>query len=155
MSCQGGMGAVNATAIGEHEAGLALYVLAADPDSPYGGRVLTVSPTFGQITGVSIADCYASWFENVHPDDLPLMLADNQRAWEDGTGYDREVRFRSRPNADTDHGGWVWVRLVVHLLPGDPLRFQGVAIDVTRYKKAHAALEQANQALQERFLRPI
>ena len=74
--------------------------------------------------GVPVAELHAM----VHPDDLPILLAADQRALLADTPTDTEVRLR---RAD---GGWRYVltrSVVQRSSVGEPVAFIGVALDVT------------------------
>jgi hypothetical protein len=49
----------------------AVYRIAIDPTHPYGGRVVMVSPSIKEIVGIEDPWRFETWFEHIHPEDLP------------------------------------------------------------------------------------
>ncbi|MBN2391196.1 MAG: hypothetical protein JXR84_10750, partial [Anaerolineae bacterium] len=52
-----------------------IYRVAIDPDHPYGGRVVLVSPSIKDILGIADPYHFETWFERLHPDDAPTVIA--------------------------------------------------------------------------------
>ena len=83
------------------------------------------------------------WRSHVHPDDLPLVEAEQANLFEEGR-HICEYRFQHKD------GGYRWVSDEQHLIrdvKGDPLEIVGSWSDITARKKA----EEAEDALQARL----
>ncbi|MFQ4139257.1 diguanylate cyclase domain-containing protein [Nodosilinea sp. PGN35] len=90
------------------------------------------------------------WFSCLHPDDLPLLMADIE-ALHHQSKVDREYRIF---HAD---GTQRWVRgqaCLVRDKAGNPLRIDGTTVDISDRKQAEFAL-QDNQATQQAILEAI
>lgn len=125
----------------------AVYQVAVDPSQPYGGRVV-VSPSIREITGVRDPYCFACWFENVHPEDLPRAVEANRRAMESGEPYSQPVRIYH-----PEKGQWIWVHTAstpVFDESGRPTHFNGLVVDITEQKRAEEELQRAHQLLEKR-----
>lgn len=83
----------------------------------------------------------SEWQDMIHPDDLPLALANFEKHCADPDfPYDQVVRYR---HAD---GSMVWVRcrgLVIRDADGTPIRMLGAHTDLTREKGIEASLSKA------------
>lgn len=44
-----------------------------------------VSPSLREIAGIEDPFRFESWFENIHPDDLPRVMEANHRSWKTET----------------------------------------------------------------------
>ncbi|MEA5451286.1 diguanylate cyclase [Leptolyngbya sp. CCNP1308] len=90
------------------------------------------------------------WFNCIHPDDYPLLMADIEALHHQGK-IDREYRiFRA-------DGSLRWVRGQARLVrdgAGNPLRFDGTTLDISDRKRAEFAL-QDHQATQQAILEAI
>ncbi|MCC6190326.1 MAG: GAF domain-containing protein [Anaerolineales bacterium] len=129
-------------ALMESAIGFAIYRVAVDPNSAYGGRVVLVSPSLRDLAGIEDPYRFEAWFDNLHPDDLPRVREANRRAWQQGEPYDQVVRVY-HPHRQA----WLWVRTISHPVldaNGQPAYFDGMVVDVT-------AQQAAEQALQERL----
>ncbi|MCK4472188.1 MAG: PAS domain S-box protein, partial [Anaerolineae bacterium] len=123
----------------ENATDFAIYRVAVDPANPYQGEVVLVSPSIRDITGISDPHRFESWFENIHPDDLPRMVEANRRAWEEGEQYDQPVRVYHLQKEQ-----WVWVRTMstpVFDAEGRLTHFNGLVVDITEQKRAEEALQ--------------
>ena len=132
----------------ENATNFAVYRLAVDPDNPYGARVVMVSPSIKEITGVSEPYRFESWFENVHPEDLPKAVEANRRAVERGEPYSQPVRVYHPQKQQ-----WIWVHTAstpVFDAEGRLTYFNGLIIDITEQKRAEEALQLAYQTLEQR-----
>jgi len=119
----------------------AIYIIAVDPDSPYGGRVVMVSPSVVDIVGIRDPQRFETWFENLHPDDAERVIEANRRAWTHLVRYDEVARFYHRQK-----DRWVWVRTISTPVcdpHGQVSHFTGVIFDVTDQKLAE--LEEIRQ----------
>ena len=116
----------------------AVYRVAIDSANPYGGRVIMVSPSVKDIMGVPDPYRFESWFENVHPGDLPRVQEANQRAWLGGERYDQVARFYN-----TAKQQWVWVHTISTPILDDQGKvkyFNGLVVDITEQKQTEKAL---------------
>ncbi|HHR85624.1 MAG TPA: PAS domain S-box protein, partial [Candidatus Acetothermia bacterium] len=118
----------------ENATNFVVYRVAIDPSNPYGGRVVMVSPSIKEITGTSDPYRYESWFENIHPQDLPKAMEANRRALERGESYSQQVRvYHSQKER------WIWVHTAstpVFDARGNLTHFNGLIIDITEQKRA-------------------
>ncbi len=123
----------------------AIYIVAVDPESPYGGRVAMVSPSIVDIVGIRDPQRFETWFENLHPDDADRVIEANRRAWTKLVRYDEVARFYNRHK-----GRWVWVRTISTPVcdpQGQVSHFTGVIFDVTDQKQAELeAMRQRQEA---------
>ncbi len=117
----------------------AVYQIEVDPDDFYGGRIVMVSPSLREIAGIDDPYRFESWFENVHPDDLPKVIEANRRSWEKGVRYDETVRqFNKSKNK------WAWVRTIsTPVFDSDNKihHFTGFVIDISDQKNAEIELK--------------
>jgi len=87
------------------------------------------------------------WMEVLHPDDREVELAAHDLHSATGDPWRREYRLIGA------EGQVVWVRDHATLMrdgDGDPLRWQGVMVDITAEKEAQRAIERANDELEFR-----
>lgn len=117
----------------------AVYQIEVDPDDFYGGRIVMVSPSLREIAGIDDPYRFNSWFENIHPDDLPRVMEANRRSWEKAVRYDEIARqFNKQKNK------WAWVRTVstpVFDSNNKLHHFTGFVIDITDQKNAESELK--------------
>ena len=107
-----------------------VYLAEYGPD----GEWLYVSPQIGQILGYT----QKQWLEHphpqgsfTHPDDLPLVAAEEERALASGERLEIEYRMR---RAD---GTWVWLHdeaTAVLDEEGRPICLQGMMFDITKLR---------------------
>lgn len=124
----------------ENATHFAIYRLAIDPDNPYGGKVLMVSPSLKEIVGMDDPYRFESWFENIHPDDVDRVIAANQRSVALGETYDQPVRVY-HPQKEA----WIWLHTIsspVFDSSGRPTYVNGIVLDITRQKLAEEQLAQ-------------
>lgn len=116
----------------------AVYQIEVDPDDFYGGKIVMVSPSLREIAGIDDPFRFESWFENVHPDDLPRIMEANRRSWEKAVRYDQTARhFNKQKNK------WTWVRTTstpVFDSNNKLHHFTGFVIDITEQKNAEIQL---------------
>lgn len=127
----------------------AVYHLAVDPGSPYGGRVEMVSPSMKEIVGAEDPFKFETWFTWLHPDDVPRITAANERSWKLKVGYNESARFFNQ-----NKGRWSWVHTIstpVFDDNGNLTHFSGVVIDITEQKKTEQEL-QRRKALEDLIL---
>ena len=124
----------------ENAANFVVYRVAIDASTPYAGRVVMVSPSIKEITGISDPYRFESWFETIHPEDLPRAVEANKRAWERGEPYSQQVRVY-HPQKEQ----WIWVHTAstpVFDAQGNLTHFNGLIIDITEQKRAEEELEE-------------
>ena len=95
-----------------------------------------------------IGDDLSEWSDRVHPDDLPLALADVRRHFAGETAtYRNEHRVRCKD------GGYKWIldqgRVVARNAEGQPLRMIGTHTDLTDFKKAEASLRRLSFVVEQ------
>jgi hypothetical protein len=94
------------------------------------------------LLGTSDPHDFATWFTDIHPDDLPRIVEANRRSLESGVPFDEQLRF-----FNSRQGKWIWAHIrstPVCDSEGKLAYFNGLIVDVTKQK-------QAEQALQERL----
>lgn len=104
------------------------------------GNVLIWSPTLERMMGFvpgGFPGTYEAFLEILHPDDLELMLAAQQRARTERGQYQAELRFRL-PN-----GGERWGMIKGQVFfdqAGQPERMVGIDMDITERKRNEAEI---------------
>jgi PAS domain S-box-containing protein len=122
----------------ENARNFAIYRLVVDPSEPYGARVTLVSPSMQEIMGVDDPYDFASWFEHIHPDDLPRVASANQEAIDNAAPYGETVRWYHPRRQE-----WIWVHTASTPVVDDEghvTHFNGLVIDVTDRMRAEEAL---------------
>jgi diguanylate cyclase (GGDEF)-like protein/PAS domain S-box-containing protein len=116
-------------------------VTIVDPD----GHLRYASPAFERVLGYDSEEAIGTMnvLDHVHPDDLPHVLEETEKALSEGgiTTNKAEYRFRHKD------GSWRWMESVGTYLLDDPA-VRGVVFtsrDVTERKKAEEKLRQAEQ----------
>ncbi|NKQ37001.1 MAG: PAS domain S-box protein [Chloroflexi bacterium] len=138
----------NLRSLMENASNFAIYRIVIDSANPYAGRVVMVSPSVMEITGISDPYRFESWFESVHPEDLPKAVAANRQAIEEGRPYSQAVRVW-HPQKEQ----WVWVHTAstpVFDDAGNLTHFNGLILDITEQKQAEEALQLAYQTMEQR-----
>jgi PAS domain S-box-containing protein len=125
----------------------AVYRLAFDDNSPYGIRVVFVSPSIEQLTGVSEAMNFETWFKHIHPDDYSRVVEAQIKANE-------TLRFNETMRIFHPHKGeWRWMQAISASVPDTNGRLKyinGIIIDLTEKKAAEEALQKAHDHLEQR-----
>jgi PAS domain S-box-containing protein len=117
----------------------AVYRIAVDPSNPYLARVLVVSPSMHDLFGVPDLQDFASWFDAIHPDDLPRIVEANRRSFEMGVPFDQQLRF-----FNNERGEWTWAQVTstpVFDAEGKLTHFNGLVVDITEQKRAEQTLQ--------------
>ncbi len=125
-----------------------IYRVAVNPTDPYGGRVVLVSPSIRDVLGITDPYRFETWFENLHPEDLPRVIEANQHAWQEGMPYNEQARIY-HPLHET----WIWVHTMSQPVfdeAGNLTHFNGLILDITEQKRSQQALEEAHQTLERR-----
>lgn len=134
----------------------AVYRIAIDTVHPYGGRVVMISPSIKDIVGIEDPWRFETWFEHIHPEDLPRVVEANRRSWNECVRYDQSARFYHKTK-----GEWVWVRTISTPVLDEEAKithFTGLIIDITEQKRAEeelhyrAAFENLILSLATRFI---
>ena len=123
----------------------AVYRIALDPTHPYLARVVLASPSLKELVGT--ADLYdlATWFTNVHPDDLARCEEANRLSLETGVPFDEQFRVL-RP----ERGEWHWVHdrsMPAFDAAGTLTHFNGLMVDITEQKHVEEQLRRQNEYL--------
>jgi PAS domain S-box-containing protein len=118
----------------------AVYRIAFDPAHPYLARVVLASPSLKEL--LSTTDLYdlATWFANIHPDDLARCEEANRLSLETGVPFDEQFRV-FKP----ERGTWRWVHdrsTPVFNSAGNLTHFNGLVVDITEQKQTQQALQQ-------------
>ncbi|MDQ4126925.1 MAG: PAS domain-containing protein, partial [Actinomycetota bacterium] len=118
-------------------------VKVVDPD----GTLRYASPTFGRVFGYDPGEAVGTMnvLDLVHPDDLPHVLAESEKALAEGGAFTNGAEYRLRHK----DGSWRWVESVGTYLLDDP-QVRGVVVrtrDVTRRKRAEEALRESERRL--------
>lgn len=119
-----------------------------DWDVP-GDRVYANAP-FAQLLGIDPERAVAGaplteYVSKLHPEDQPHIAEQIERSLETGADFAEEVRI-IRPDGSEI---WIYARGCCHRdADGKPVRFPGVAMDITARKRDEQALQAFNQELQ-------
>ncbi len=126
----------------------AIYQVEVDPDAPYGGKIVMVSPSMKDILGIEDIWRFENWFAHLHPEDKARVIEANRRAWQQRTRYDEAARFFNAAK-----GQWVWVHTIstpVVNPEGKLSHFTGVVLDITSQKQTEIELQKARDELEQR-----
>ena len=126
--------------------GFFIYQAVPDEADPFGARVLMVSPSITDVSGMTDVYNFAAWFENIHPDDLPRIVEANRHSIETHETFDEVMRWHHRLRNE-----WIWMHVIsnpVYDQFGGIMHFNGLFIDITAQKKAEAALQHERDLLQ-------
>jgi PAS domain S-box-containing protein len=111
-----------------------------------GDHALTyVSPQIKRVLGYSPGEMVADpdlWTKMLHPHDRRWVLAENRRTGETGDPFALEYRMFAR------NGSVVWLRDEATLVrdeEGNPIRWQGFMLDITKRKKAEERLREREE----------
>ncbi len=105
------------------------------------GSVGYLNKAWEDMTGMPLTDALGwGWTDALHPDDAPALLEKGKQAFEQGTPYSAECRFRAKDGSyrTTDNVG-----VPVHDASGRIIRWVGIATDITERKRAEGALRES------------
>lgn len=126
-----------------------IYRIGVDPENLFSGKVMLVSPSLGDMLGIDDLYRFESWFDNVHPEDLPRILEANHRSLKEGVPYDQPTRFFNK-----NQNRWCWVHTISNPSfdsQGKLTHFDGIVVDLTEQKEAELALQELNATLEQRI----
>lgn len=108
-------------------------------------RPIYVSKNFTTILGYTVEESFNKnfWIQNVHPDDLPVLLAARPSLYAAGTAV-YEYRLKHKD------GSWKWLHAEVKMIygeKGEPREFLGSWIDITEQKLAQEAIRKSEERL--------
>jgi PAS domain S-box-containing protein len=122
----------------ENAKNFAVYQVRVEPDKPHRGEVVFVSPSLKEIFGVKDIQDFETWFEHIHPDDLPRVERANMRAVENGEAYSEPTRWYHPQREE-----WIWLHTASSPVfddQGNLRYFNGLIVDITEQKRAEEAL---------------
>ena len=125
--------------------GFFIYRVAVGPGRLDKARVILVSPSVRDVSGIEDPYNFESWFSSLHPDDIPRIMEANERAVATGVPYDQVARWYHRLNKK-----WVWLRTMsqpVFNERGLLTHFNGLCIDVTARIRAEQQLVEQRRHL--------
>jgi diguanylate cyclase (GGDEF)-like protein/PAS domain S-box-containing protein len=122
-------------------------VTIVDPD----GTLRYASPAFGRMLGYAPEEVVGTMnvLDHVHPDDLPHVLEETEKALSEGGIATNEVEYRFRHK----DGSWRWVESAGTYLLDDP-HVKGVVVqtrDITERKRTEEALREAEERFRRSF----
>lgn len=115
------------------------YRLSIDGNAAHNASIDFVTDSIRDIIGIDPAAPFHTWFEHVHPDDLPALEAENARAAAKGAALDTTVRMRHAVDGD-----WRWIRVVSNPVRGNDgvvANYNGIMLDVSDMVEATQALK--------------
>ena len=121
----------------------AIFRLKIDESQPLGGKIVLVSPSIVDITGTDEPYSFQAWYRNIHPDDLPDMLAANDEASRESSFFDKIARIFNPKKND-----WMWIHILstpVFDTNGQPTHYNGLILDITEQKAVEEQLRFQNQ----------
>jgi len=127
----------------ESASNFVVFRLARDRKSPYGFKVIFVSPSITDILGVSDPTKFEIWLENMDPNDLKKVIEARAQAGKTGK-FNETIRIHHPQKKE-----WRWIQTISTGVPGQkgqPSYVNGIMIDVTERRKA-------NEAVREQTLR--
>ena len=125
-----------------------IYRVKVDPDSPFQGKVVVVSPFIQELLDVDDPYDYSTWFSKLHPDDYDRVVEANRCSMEERVPYNQPARIFNEKEKR-----WRWVQTISN--PGFDAKwnlthFDGMIIDLTDQKDAELALQELNATLEQR-----
>ena len=123
----------------ENARGFGVYQVRPVNDAPYGTQTSFASPSVKSILGIENPEDSASWFENIHTDDLDRVTVAHHASRTTGEEFDETFR--------THHTGkqeWRWIRAIsspVIASDGTFTHFNGLIVDVTDVRQVEEALQ--------------
>lgn len=133
----------------ESATGFAVYRLVYDRLTPHNLRVIFVSPSIKDITGLPEPMKFQTWFDHVHPDDVNRIAAANRRAFETHR-FEEEYRWYHPEKRE-----WRWI----HAIASGSMEaggwngyVNGLMIDTTDRQKAYDKLKIQEEALEKKAM---
>lgn len=124
-----------------------VYRLVYDGQSPYGLRVVFVSPSLKELTGVSDPMNFETWYKKIHPDDLERINKARVMSFKT-LNFDEAMRiFHPRKKE------WRWIQVTANGIldqKGLTMHINGILTDITEKKRAQEVLQQAHDHLEQR-----
>jgi PAS domain S-box-containing protein len=122
-------------------------VTIVDPD----GTLRYASPAFGRMLGYAPEEVVGKMnvLDHVHPDDLPHVLEETEKALSAGGVATNRAEYRFRHK----DGSWLWVESAGTYLLDDP-HVKGVVVqtrDITERKRTEKALREAEERFRRSF----
>ena len=121
--------------------GFFFYRVAIEPGPASKIRVVMVSPSITEVTGMKDVDNFDSWFTNIHPDDKPKIIEASNHSVATGNPYDQVARWYHPVRCE-----WIWVRTVsqpVFDSTGVLTHFNGLCIDISQQKQSEEVLRES------------
>ncbi len=128
--------------------GFGVYIVEPAADEVYGTKNIFVSPSIKDILGIEHPENNASWFENIHPDDVARVAAAHHNALTVSKEFDQTFRLYHLGKQE-----WRWMRAISSLVTvadGTSTRFNGLIVDVTDIKRAEETLQKGYDELEIR-----
>lgn len=107
----------------------ALYRLEVDRSRPYGARVIFVSPSMREIVGIDDPQRLETWFDTIHPEDLPTVREAHRQSIQHGEPFNQMVRMYNKKRHE-----WAWTHILSNPFRnsnGRLTHFDGMVIDMT------------------------
>jgi PAS domain S-box-containing protein len=123
----------------------AVYRIAVDPTNPFLARVVLASPSMKDLLSIPDLHDFATWFDNIHPDDLARIVEANRCSLETSVPFDQQFRVFNE-----GRGEWAWVHVRSTPVLDDEGRlthFNGLVADVTEQKRAEEEIRRQNEYL--------
>ncbi len=128
-----------------------LYRARLNPDNAYQAQVVLVSPSISEVMGVRDPYDMSTWFDNVHPEDLPRAIEAQRRSTEEGRPFDQVLRMFHPKRQE-----WRWVHAIsrpVYNPLDHQTYFDGYAVDVTERVQREQDMRRLNDMLELRVSR--
>ena len=121
-----------------------VYRLAVSRNDPHNLKVVFVSPSIGEIMGVSEPMKFETWFENIHEDDQERIIQANVESFQTRR-FDEIMRIRHPVKKELR-----WIHALskgITVQNGEIQYINGLLIDITERKRVEEALVEKDAAL--------
>ena len=111
--------------------------------------VVFVSPSIIDLMGVTEPQDFKTWFDSIHPEDLPRVINANLEARKTNR-FDESMRLFHPIKKE-----WRWIHSISTGVPdekGRPIFVNGIIIDITAQKLAEGELIKMQNELESRVL---